>query len=86
MAVWRKNIKAVKMTEEAKKAEDVAAVLAGKVKCPGCGGSGESWRWENSGGELEREFEECAICGGKRWMTVDERESWIDAYNEEDYS
>jgi DnaJ-class molecular chaperone len=46
------------MTEEDRKAEDVAAVLSGKVKCPYCDGVGHSWFNSNP----------CVVCSGKRWV------------------
>jgi DnaJ-class molecular chaperone len=46
--------------KDREKAEDTAAVLMGKVKCPYCRGTGKrSWTLEDS---------KCRQCQGKRWL------------------
>lgn len=58
------------MKEARRQAEDVAAVLQEKIKCPQCSGTGESWRWEGGVGDPDREKVPCAcfVCAGKRWL------------------
>lgn len=74
------------MTKNIQQAEDVAAVLQGKVKCPACGGMGIILRWgvDRTAGKIE---DGCWGCQGRRWMTEEERRGILSSYdnNEMDY-
>jgi DNA-directed RNA polymerase subunit M/transcription elongation factor TFIIS len=73
------------MTKENKQAEDVASVLAGKIKCPQCGGTGESWYLNSkTDPNPEKEYGECFMCKGRRWMTEEEHAGWMEIYVDRD--
>ena len=66
------------MTEEDRKAEDVAAVLRGYVKCPECHGEGVLHRLSSRNDpDAEKEAMECDECWGRRWISLKQLEYWI---------
>lgn len=50
------------------RAEDVAAVLSGKVMCQCCQGTGKSRRKDRGWGN--RTQTDCAFCKGGRWVRL----------------
>jgi hypothetical protein len=73
------------MKDDSRQAEDVAAVLQGKVRCPACGGIGTIGKWSSrKDPDAERVDDDCWGCEGRRWMTEEERRKILAAYDDGD--
>ena len=71
------------MTEEDRRAEDVAAVLQGKVRCPACGGIGTIPEYSSrKDPDAEKIAVDCWGCDGRRWITEEERRGILSSYDD----